>query len=65
MAVIDAERRDERGKKIVLRKHSHSKSPESETTMVPVCLSWSREVVMMMVKKKERQLLVLLSVDDR
>ena len=24
--------------------------------MVPVCLSWSREVVMMMVRKKERQL---------
>ncbi len=24
----------------------HSKSPESETTTVPVCLSWSREVVM-------------------
>ena len=23
-----------------------SKSPESETTVVPVCLSWSREVVM-------------------
>jgi len=23
-----------------------SKSPESETTTVPVCLSWSREVVM-------------------
>jgi hypothetical protein len=24
----------------------HSKSPESETTTVPVCLRWSREVVM-------------------
>jgi hypothetical protein len=24
-----------------------SKSPESETTVVPVCLSWSREVVML------------------
>jgi len=23
-----------------------SKSPESETTVVPVCFSWSREVVM-------------------
>jgi len=31
---------------------SHSKSPESETTTVPVCLSWSREVVMMVVGKK-------------
>ena len=40
----------------MFRKHSHSKSPESETTIVPVFLSWSREVVMMMVRKKERQL---------
>ena len=28
---------------------SHSKSPESETTTVPVCFKWSREVVMVVV----------------
>jgi len=35
----------------------HSKSPESETTTVPVCLRWSREVVMsfeMIVRRLEK-----------
>jgi hypothetical protein len=30
----------------------HSKSPESETTTVPVCLRRSRDVVMMVVKNR-------------
>lgn len=33
--------------------HSLSKSPESETTTVPVCLRWSREVVMVVVTVRD------------
>ena len=36
---------------------SHSKSPESQTRTVPVCLRWSREVVMRMARKKIRNLI--------
>jgi hypothetical protein len=31
-----------------------SKSPESETTTVPVCLSWSRELDMVVVERERK-----------